>query len=64
MTGVAYLYAAGVLVMCALLTRQVVVGWRGRPLLEQARFVAGWSVVWPLVPCVWLMLWIEGDRDG
>ena len=52
MTGVAYLYAAGVLVMCALLTRQVVVGWRGRPLLEQARFVAGWSVVWPLVPCV------------
>ena len=57
----AALYAAGVGVMCALLTRQVIIGWSDRPLVEQARFVAGWSLGWPLVPCVWLLLWAEGS---
>ena len=56
------IYLLGLIVMFGLLLSQVVLDWSARPPLEQVWFVAVWSVFWPLVPTVWLVLWWDDTR--
>ena len=64
MNTLGIMYLTGVVIMAGLLIRQVIPQWADRPLLAHVGFVQLWALLWPLVGCVWLMLWIEGDRDG